>query len=88
LPGWGHPGNARSLSLVYFRQSRTAELRALAEEMHAVFASEDVHREAVAALLLFQEAARCEAVTAELVEEISAYLKRARGNPTMRFQAQ
>jgi tetratricopeptide (TPR) repeat protein len=75
------------LALVYLQQSRTPELKALAEEMHAVFASEDVHREAVAALLLFQEAARREAVTAELVEEISAYLRRARGNPGMRFQA-
>jgi hypothetical protein len=46
-----------------------------------------VHREAVAALLLFQEAARREALTAELVEEMIVYLKRARGNPAMRFHA-
>jgi tetratricopeptide (TPR) repeat protein len=75
------------LALVYLQQCRTAELKALAEEMHAVFASEDVHREAVAALLLFQNAVRREAVTSELVEEISTYLRRARGNPAMRFQA-
>jgi hypothetical protein len=74
------------LALLYLRQNRTVELRALAEEMHAVFASEDVHREAVAALLLFQEAARREALTAEMVEEMIVYLKRAQGNPAMRFQ--
>ena len=75
------------LALVYLQQSRTTELKTLAEEMHAVFASEDVHREAVAALLLFQNAARREAVTSELVEEMITYLRRARGNPAMQFQA-
>jgi len=73
------------LSLVYLRQARTAEVKALAEEMHVVFAAEDVHREAVAALVLFQEAARREALTAELIEGMAVYLKRARGNPEMRF---
>jgi tetratricopeptide (TPR) repeat protein len=67
------------LSLVYLRQNRIAEVKALAEEMHEVFAAEDVHREAVAALLLFQEAARREALTAELIEEVAVFLKRARG---------
>jgi tetratricopeptide (TPR) repeat protein len=62
------------LALVYLRQSRTAELRNLAEEMHAVFAAEDVHREALAALLLFQEAVRTEALTAELIEEMTVYV--------------
>jgi hypothetical protein len=75
------------LSLLYLRQNRTAELKTLAEEMHLLFASEDVHREAVAALALFQEAARREALTAELVEEMIFYLKRARGNPEMRFRS-
>jgi hypothetical protein len=38
-------------------------------------------------LLLFQEAARREALRVELVEEMIVYLKRARGNPAMKFQA-
>jgi tetratricopeptide (TPR) repeat protein len=42
------------LALLYARQGRTAELRRMAEEMVPVFAAEDVHREAIAALLLFQ----------------------------------
>lgn len=73
------------LSLVYLRQNRAAEVKALAEEMHGVFAAEDVHREAMAALVLFQEAARREVLTAELIEEMAVFLKRARENPEMRF---
>jgi tetratricopeptide (TPR) repeat protein len=74
------------LSLLYLRQNRTAELKSLAEEMHLVFTSEDIHREAVAALLLFQEAARREALTTDLIEEMIAYLNRARGNPDLKFR--
>lgn len=35
----------------------------------------------VAALVLFQEAARRESLTAELIEEMISYLKRAEGIP-------
>jgi tetratricopeptide (TPR) repeat protein len=73
------------LALVYLRQGRTAELRQLAEEMQPIFAAEDLHREAGAALLLFQEAIREERVTVKLVEELSGFLKRARTNPDLRF---
>jgi hypothetical protein len=74
------------LALLYARQSRTAELKTLAEEMHPLFAAEDLHQEAAAALLFFQEAARQEAVTVGLLEELAAYLKAARGNPRLRFR--
>jgi tetratricopeptide (TPR) repeat protein len=46
------------LALLYAKQGRTAELRKLAREMHKIFAAEDVHREAIAALLLFEDAAK------------------------------
>jgi hypothetical protein len=39
------------LAMLYLRQSRTAELKELAEQMHPVFEAEDIHREALAALL-------------------------------------
>jgi tetratricopeptide (TPR) repeat protein len=74
------------LALVYLRQGRAAELRQLAEELQPVFAAEDLHREAGAALLLFEEALREERVTEKLVEELSVYLKRARSNPELRFR--
>ena len=57
----------------------------LAEEMHPIFPAEDIHREALAALFLFQEAARRGAATVGLVEDLYAYLKRARKDPELRF---
>jgi hypothetical protein len=51
------------LALLYAKQGRTAELRELAGEMRKIFAAEDVHREAIAALLLFEDAAKREIVT-------------------------
>jgi tetratricopeptide (TPR) repeat protein len=77
------------LALLYARQVRTSELKSLAEQMHLVFTSQEIHREAAAALLLFQEAARHDTATAAMVtmlEELSAYLKAARGNPSLRFR--
>jgi hypothetical protein len=68
------------LALVYLREGRTAEVRRVAEEMIPLFEAEDVHPEAVAALILFHEAVRREVVTSESVEELMAYLKRVREN--------
>jgi hypothetical protein len=67
--------------LLYLRQNRTAAVKELAEEMREIFTAVDIHREATAALVLFQEAALRETLTAELIEEMAARLKRARGNP-------
>lgn len=60
------------------KEGKTAEVRELAEEMVSVFHEHDVSREAMAALLLFQEAARRETATAELAREVAASLSRAR----------
>ena len=60
------------------KEGKTAEVRELAEEMVSVFHEHDVSREALAALLLFQEAARRETATAELAREVAASLSRAR----------
>lgn len=73
------------LALLYLRTGRLPQVYRLAWKMHALFEAEDIHREAAAALLLFQEAARQEAVTAELVEDLNAYLRRARKDPELRF---
>lgn len=74
------------LALLYLRQGRTAELKTLAREMLPIFRSQDVHREAVAALVLFQEAVREEQITAAFVRELAAYLDAARTDPTLRFR--
>ena len=64
------------LALLYVQQGRTSEVKRLAEEMVPVFMAQDVHREATAALLLFQEAARREAVSAAMLAELVSYLRR------------
>jgi tetratricopeptide (TPR) repeat protein len=74
------------LALLYLKQDRTAQVRKIADEMHLLFKSQDIHREAMGALLLFQEAARQDMVTIEFVEDLTAYLKRARENPRLRFK--
>lgn len=72
---------------LYLRQGRTADLRRMAEEMYPIFHAQDVHREALAALVIFQEAARREELTLQKAREIAAYLREARGNPGLRFHA-
>ena len=74
------------LALVYARQGRVAELKQIAEEMHTVFESKEIHREALAALLLFQQAAREERLTVDQVEVFIQYFKKARTNPALRFK--
>jgi hypothetical protein len=74
------------LALVYMKQGRVSDVRKIAEEMHPVFESQEVHREALAALLLFQQAAREERLTADRIETFIGYLKRARTNPSLRFR--
>lgn len=74
------------LALVYVQEGRTGEVKHLAEEMHQIFAGGGVHREAVATLVLFQEAARQEMLSVEQIEDLADYFKRARNNPGLRFQ--
>jgi len=74
------------LAPLYLRQDRTADVKRLAEEMYPIFHAQDVHREALAALVIFQEAARREDLTLSKVRKIAAYLRDARGNSRLRFQ--
>ncbi len=73
------------LALTYALKGRTADVRELAEETLAIFQAHDVHREALAALLVFCGAARVEQAGIDLVREVSGFLKRARNNPDLRF---
>ena len=74
------------LAMVYLRRGRSGELKRLAGLMAPIFEAQDVHREAVAALILFQQAAAAEKVTAESIERLSSYLQRARGNPKLSYE--
>jgi tetratricopeptide (TPR) repeat protein len=73
------------LALLYLAEGWTYQVKQLALEMRPIFESEDIHQEALAALLLFEEAVRSEAATVQLVEEVAVYLKRARENPELAF---
>jgi tetratricopeptide (TPR) repeat protein len=66
------------LAYIYKRQGRGAEMRRLAEEMLPIFQSRDIHREAIAALLVFQKSLEMERVTLGLIREVSGYLKESR----------
>lgn len=74
------------LATVYLRQRRIEETKRLAAEMIPVFQSREVHREALAALIVFQRAAEMEQLTVGLLEEIGAYLQQARRDPHLRFR--
>ena len=72
------------LASVYAMQGRSAELRRLAAEMLPIFKSRDIHREAIAALFLFQKAAEMERVTLGLIHEVSSYLQESRSPAGLR----
>lgn len=67
------------------KEGRNSEVKVLTEELNEVFKSKGVHREALAALRLFQEAVKNESATAELARSILRYLYRARHDQGLRF---
>ncbi len=72
------------LATIYASQGRSAEMRRLAEEMIPIFKSRDIHREAIAALFVFQKAAEMERVTLGLIRDVTSYLKESRANASLR----
>lgn len=78
--GMGYDAALVSLDLaaLYAQERRTGELKKLAAELMRVFEARDVHREAVAALIMFQKACEEERLTTQLAGKIAAMLKEAR----------
>jgi tetratricopeptide (TPR) repeat protein len=72
------------LATIYASQGRSAEMRRLAEEMIPIFKSRDIHREAIAALFVFQKAAEMERVTLGLIRDVTSYLKESRASASLR----
>jgi tetratricopeptide (TPR) repeat protein len=64
------------LALLLSQQRRTGELKHLAAELMAVFSAQEIHREATAALVLFQRACEEDRVTAELIARLATLLRR------------
>jgi tetratricopeptide (TPR) repeat protein len=73
------------LAALYAGQGRTGELKRLAAEMMPIFASRQIHREALAALAFFQQAVAAEQAGVETVRRIAEYLREARHAPELRF---
>lgn len=76
------------LAVLYLRQERTPDVRRLAEEMLAVFQMQEVHREALAALALFQDAVRQDRMSLEGALQVAAALREARTEPSLRFASE
>jgi tetratricopeptide (TPR) repeat protein len=74
------------LAAIRLQQGRLTETRRLASESLPLFHSLGLHREAIAAFLVFQEALERETATVELVREIAAYLRASRNNPELKFR--
>src|SRR6185295_2388623 len=73
-------------AVLLLEEGSLAEVKALAAELIPVFEANGVHREALAALRLFQEAAEGEAATAELARRLLRYLFRAQHDPALLFE--
>lgn len=74
------------LAAVWLRQGRAAQVRELAEEMHATFEDLGVQSEAARALYFVREACRCEAVTVSMIERVRQFLERLPWHPGLRFE--
>ncbi len=64
------------LAILYAQEGCTSELKQLALDILPVFSSQEVHREAMAALLLFQHACQEERLTVELARQLASLLER------------
>lgn len=67
------------LAILYAEEGATAAIKQLAVEILPAFESREVHREAFAALIMFQQAAEEERMTVALARNLAAFLGRERG---------
>lgn len=74
-----------NLAEVYVLQGRAAEVRRLADEVLDIFRSRCIHREALVALSILQQAAQAEQAGQTLIREVVRYLRQARNHPDLRF---
>jgi hypothetical protein len=75
------------IAALLLEEGRTAEVKELTPALAQVFESRDIHREALAALRLFQVAAERETATADFAHRVLRFLFRARHDEGLRFRA-
>src|SRR5260370_21813225 len=71
------------LAILYAQEGCIPELKQLALDVLPVFSSREVHREAMAALLLFQHAREEERLTVDLARQLASLLERERPRGSM-----
>jgi tetratricopeptide (TPR) repeat protein len=74
------------LAALYAGQHRFPEIRQLAVEMFPIFQSRRIHREALAALILFRESIAGGRADPGFIAEVRRYLLRARHDRKLRFR--
>jgi tetratricopeptide (TPR) repeat protein len=72
--------------VLYREENRFRDIQNLAAGILEFFKAQKVHPEAIAAVILFQEAAENEKVTTALVQRLKDYLAEARRRPGVRFE--
>lgn len=71
------------LATLYLREGRRADVKTLARHLVPIFKAEGVHREALAALLVFRQAAEKDAVTLDLIERVHGFLIALQRDPKL-----
>ena len=74
------------LTALYAQTGSVSDVKRLSLEMAGIFQTQEVPREALAALLFFQKAAERERATAKLAREIGVFLEKLRSDPGLRFE--
>lgn len=74
------------LAQVYASRGGKAEISLLAAQMVPIFDAQDMHQEAIAALVVFQDAAKNDAASLELIQGIVEYLEKAKDDPSLRYK--
>jgi hypothetical protein len=73
-------------AIAFLDEGRTAEVKELAADLQVVFDANGAHREALASLRLFAEAAKSEAATAEYGRKLLRHLFRARHDEGLKLE--
>jgi tetratricopeptide (TPR) repeat protein len=74
------------LAALYHREGRHAALRETAARAVRLFEAHEIHRDALAALLLLRDAAAAERVTAETLRRVAEFVRTAAHEPGARFE--
>jgi tetratricopeptide (TPR) repeat protein len=74
------------LAVLYLEEGHAIKVRELARQMFTILKSQGIHRETLAAVKLFHEAAERRDATVELARRLIDYLRRAQLEPELKFQ--